>query len=344
MRVLVTGHRGYIGSVTAVVLRNAGCDVVGLDVDLNKGCEFGRVHESFPCFDLDLRDVDFADLLSFDAVVHLAALSDDDSGAIDPGLTASVNHHGAVRFAELCKQAQVSRFVFASSCSVYGRTCSEVADEQSPVQPLTHYAHSKLAAEREIAAFADGAFCPTSLRIGTVYGVSPRIRLDTVVNEFAGSAVALGRIVMRTSGTAWRPFVHVEDVARVILGVLSAPEDAVRGENFNVVPHGGNHRIIDVADSIAECVPHCSRRLPLDVSDRSDYRVDGSKWLEAMPKFTYHWTLRQGLVQLISALRNSGLTPAEWRGCRFRRAHWLRSQMDSGALEADLKTLKSAVA
>lgn len=346
MRVLVTGHRGYIGSVVSNVLKHSRFEVVGLDCDLYGHCDFGRVADDIPSFDIDLREIEFADLLSFDAVVHLAALPEDDEGQIDPDLIEDVNFHATMRLAECCLQAQVPRFVFASTCAVYGRDGDDAVTEETTPQPITTYAKTKLACEEALSGLVrsgsgsgsrSGGWSHVCLRNGTVYGVSPRMRLDTVVNDFVGSAVARGRVDMRTEGRAWRPFVHVEDVARAYAAVLTAPDEAVSGRTFNVVRSDENYRIIDVADAVVEYVGECVRSKPTSVFDKRSYRVDGTKLAEALPKLSMRWTLDQGIRQLRDAFSSNGLTPGLWRSDRFRRMLRLQSLLELGLLDSTLR-------
>jgi nucleoside-diphosphate-sugar epimerase len=343
MRVLVTGHRGYIGSVVAAVLRNAGCDVVGWDSDLYGDCDFGRIRGHVPCFDSDLRDVEFTDLLSFDAVIHLAGLSDSVGADPDPALLNEVNYEATIRLAECCHRAGVDRLVFASSCSVYGRGGAGELDENGAVQPLTRYARSKLAAERDLLVQGDSALTKVVLRLATVYGVSPRLRLDLAVNDFVGSAVTTGRVVLRTAGAAWRPFVHVEDVARTCLAVLTAPDASVRGQVFNVLPCGENYRIVDVADLVCECDPFCTRHVNLHGYDDRNYQADGSKLQGTFPRLALKWTLPLGIRQLFAAFRRAGLTAAEWRSDRYRRAARLQSTLERGELLPNLRRTELGV-
>jgi len=337
MRVLVTGHRGYIGAVVANVLKHSRFDVVGLDCDLYGSCDFGRVNDDVPSFDIDLREIEFADLLSFDAVVHLAALPEDDEGQLDPHLIEEVNYHATVRLAECCLQAQVPRFLFASTCAVYGRDGDEALTEESPVNPITAYAKSKLACEKKLAELVPAGLCPVCLRNGTVYGVSPRMRLDTVVNDFVGSAVARKRVDMRTEGRAWRPLVHVEDVARAYAAVLTAPDETVSGHTFNVVGCDENYRIIDVCDAVVEHVGGTSQSKQSDVFDKRSYRVDGSKLAATFAKLSMRWTLEKGIRQLRNAFSSSGLSPGLWRSDRFRRMLRLQSHMERGLLDSTLR-------
>ena len=337
MRVLVTGHRGYIGAVMASVLQNARFDVVGLDCDLYGACEFGRTRETVPSYDTDLRDIEWTDLLSFDAVVHLAALPEDFDDQIDPQLTEEINLSATIRLAECCKRAQISRFLFASTCAVYGRDESGLIREDGVTHPLSAYAKSKLECERELSRLSSDTFAPVLLRNGTVYGVSPRLRLDTVVNDFVGAAFTNGRIDMQTEGRAWRPLIHVEDVARAYAAVLAAPDKRVAGHTFNVVASKENFRVIDVADMVTELIPHTTRFVPTGAFDRRSYRVDGTKLSDACPKLSMRWTLREGIRQLRDAMNSAGMTPGDWRSGRYRRIARLSSLMERGELDASLR-------
>ena len=343
MRVLVTGHRGYLGSVLCSVLRHARYDVVGLDCDWYHGCDFGRMHQEIPCFETDLRDIDFPDLLSFDAIVHLAALSESASAELAPTVTHEINFEATVRLAELCKQASVPRFVFASTCAVYGRGGPELLDEDSPVNPLTTFAQSKLRCERELAGLADEDFSPVFLRHPTPYGVSPRLRVDTVVNDFVACAVTTGQVVMQTAGCAWRPLAHVEDIARTYAAVLSASDDLVHSQVFNVVRSEENYRVIDIADAVAELVPQCTRLAVRSVFDERSYRAEGAKLQRIFPDLCFKWTLPVGIRQLRSAMLVGGVTPGDWRSDRYRRGLRLRHLMERKILSADLRSLEPAL-
>lgn len=347
MRVLVTGHRGYIGSVVTAVLRHARYDVVGLDCDLYRGCDFGRVREDVPSYDLDLRDVEFTDLLSFDAVVHLAALPNDASSDLDRTTVDEVNDVATIRLAECCKKAGVSRFVFASSCSVYGRDGARPFDERSPADPRTHEGISKLRCERVVARLADQTFSPVSLRHAHVYGISPRLRTDLMVNEFVASAVTTGQVLVRGDARAWHPVVHVEDLARAYAAVLAASPEAVDGQIFNIANVGGTgadeigpagtYRVIDVADTVTELVPHCTRSVRPVVRNDANCRIDASKLQRALPRFSFRWTLPLGIRQLRQAMEGSGLTPADLRSDRYRRTLRLRTLIERGEVDTSLR-------
>lgn len=329
MRVLVTGHRGYIGSVMVGVLRNARYEVVGLDCDFYQGCDFGRVHETIPGYDIDLRDIEFTDLLSFDAVIHLATLPEPANGELNPATVCSINEEATIRLAECCKKAGVSRFLFASSSSVYGRGGSEPPDERHPTVPTTEYASSKRRCERELARLTDHTFTPVFLRNASAYGVSPRLRMDSTVNEFVASAVTCGRVVVSSSnGRTWRSLIHVEDIARAYMAVLAAPDELVRDQVFNVAGPGQNHRVIDIADAVTDLVPQCTRLDTQSAFDEPGYRLDASKLLRTFSKLALRWTLPTGIRQLRNAMDGSGLTPGDLRSDRYRRSLRLKTLIE----------------
>lgn len=337
MRVLVTGHLGYIGSVMTSVLRHAGHDVCGLDTDLFGGCDFGRTREHVPRINMDIRDVHPTDIAGFDAVIHLAALSDDSACDLAPELTRSINLDATVRLAIASKRAGAGLFLFASSCSVYGRDRGRLLIEGDQPNPLSRYARSKLEAEAALGELADETFSPVMLRNATVFGVSPRLRLDLVVNDFVTSAALTGRVGMRSVGTAWRPLVHVADLATAYAGVLAAPRARIHNQVFNVVGDGCNVRVIDLADKVVEQVSHSTRVVLENVVDPRSYRVSGEKLLRALSGNPFSWSLEGGIRQLREAFASAGLSPGDARSDRYRRVLRLKHLMGRGALDPMLR-------
>ncbi len=333
MKVLVTGHRGYIGSVLCQVLMNRGIEVVGLDVDYYRGCAFGRVPEFGSSLCIDIRAIELHHFDGVDAVIHLAGIADDASGDLDPQLTEDINFAGTMRMAEVAKVAGVERFFLASSCSVYGKGALEPLTEKSLVHPLTTYARSKLSCEQTLSALADEYFSPVYLRLGTVYGVSPKLRLDTVVNDFVGAATTTQRITMRTAGLAWRPLIHVEDVARTITGLLSLSSHRIHNRAINIVQRRENYRITQIADAVTDAMPECRWTGAFDVVDTASYSVCGELLAHLLPGFRFHWKLEDGIRQLAAALQGAGVTSAEWRSDRYRRVMRLRSLLERGELD-----------
>jgi nucleoside-diphosphate-sugar epimerase len=335
MRVLVTGHHGYIGSVMVKVLVNAGHTVTGLDTYLYEGCTFGDEGLSVPAIRKDLRDVEPSDFTGFDAVIHLAALSNDPLGCLNESCTYDINHLASVRLAQAAKKAGVPRFLFASSCSLYGAAGDQMLNEEAAFNPVTAYGTSKVLVEADVSLLADDTFSPTYLRNATAYGVSPRLRADIVVNNLVGVACTTGEIVVQSDGTPWRPLVHIEDISRAFLAVLEAPRALVHNQAFNVGSSAENYQIRDVVEIVRSVVPGSTvRYLEGGGPDPRCYRVDCGKLSRTLPGFKTIWDVRRGATELYDAYRRHGLTAAMFS--KFTRINRIQELMAAGRLDGSL--------
>jgi len=338
MKVLVTGHHGYIGSITIPVLEAAGHDVTGLDTLFYEGCDLYAAAAP-RTVERDVRDVEPRHLQGFDAVVHLAALSNDPLGDLDRELTLAINYEATVGVARAAREAGVGRFVFASSCSMYGAAASDrPVDETAPLKPLTAYAESKVRSEEALAELASDDFAPVFMRNATAYGASPRLRVDIVLNNLVGWALTTGAVRILSDGTPWRPLVHVEDIARATAALLEAPEDALRGEAFNIGRDEENYRVSELAEIVQTAVGDCEVEFggSGDPDPRS-YRVDFSKFHECVPDAALSWTAEAGAQELVEAYRAAGMTFEDFDGDRYTRLKRLRKLLDEGLLDTELR-------
>ena len=338
MKVLVTGSRGYIGSVLVPMLLERGHEVVGYDSDLFRACTFGGEVVEVPTVVKDVRDAEPDDIAGCEAVIHLAGLSNDPLGDYDPSLTDAINHVGSMRLAEAAKRAGAGRFLFASSCSNYGAAGQDFLDEDSAFNPVTPYGESKVAVEHALSVMADDAFSPVFIRASTAYGLSPRLRFDLVVNNLTAWAVTTGQVYLKSDGSPWRPIVHVSDICRAYVAALEAPREAVHLRPFNIGTTAENYQIRDIAKIVGEVVPNCEVAFAPDAGpDKRNYRVDCNRIAVEPPGFKPQWTCRRGVEELYQAYVATGLTLEDFEGRRFKRIDHVKMLVDEGRLGADLR-------
>jgi nucleoside-diphosphate-sugar epimerase len=344
MKILVTGHHGYIGSIVGPSLAATGHDVTGLDTFFYQGCDFVPDGVALPSLRMDVRDVTVADLVGYDAIVHLAALSNDPIGELNAELTYEINFQATVALAAKAKEAGVRRFVFASSCSMYGAAeMDDYVTEEAPLRPLTAYAESKVRAEEALAELADDDFAPVYMRNATAYGVSPRLRFDIVLNNLAGWAYTTRRVLIMSDGSPWRPLVHVRDIADATLCVLTAPAELVRNQAFNIGANSENYRVKELAEIVKETFPGCVVEYAADAGpDPRSYRVAFSKLARTFPELRTNWTAAEGAREFLAAFRTVGLTRNAFVGDKYTRLARLKLLAAGGHLGEDLRWLSTA--
>ncbi|MCG8441994.1 MAG: NAD(P)-dependent oxidoreductase, partial [Caulobacterales bacterium] len=348
MKVLLTGHRGYIGAVLTPMLLERGHEVTGLDSDLFSACTFTGELVEVPTILKDSRDVTYEDLTAeqirgFDAVIHLAGLSNDPLGDYKPELTGDINFKASVNLAKLAKEASVPRFAFASSCSNYGAAGDDFLGENSSFNPVTPYGESKVLVEQAVSPMADDAFSPTFLRASTAYGLSPRIRFDLVVNNLTAWAFTTGEVHLKSDGSPWRPIVHVEDIARAYIAVIESERDLIHNEAFNVGTTTENYQIREIAELVRDVVPGSQVGFASDAApDKRNYRVDCNYIARKLHNFKPQWTCRRGIEQLYDAYQNVGLTLDEFEGEKFKRIAHVKKLIREGEIGEDLRRVRPA--
>lgn len=339
MKIFLTGHNGYIGSIMTPVLLNAGHEVVGIDSFYFGDCDLLPAQYTVKEIKKDIRDLTLEDLQGFDAVIHLAALSNDPLGDLKKELTYDINFHASEHLAKIAKEAGVRRFLYSSSCSMYGSSGgSGLVNEQSPLQPLTPYAESKVKSEESIARLADANFSPVFMRNATAYGYSPRLRADIVLNNFVCWGHTTGAIKILSDGTPWRPIVHAEDISYAFLAMLEAPIELVHNQAFNIGSHTENYQVKDLAEIVRQVIPGCKVEYAGDhTPDPRSYRVDFNKFETSLPDFKFRWNAMTGAQYLYERIKEANLTLEQFQGRKYIRLKQIRHLLDTEKLDRDLR-------
>lgn len=338
MRILVTGHKGYIGTVLAPMAMRAGHDIVGLDSDLYRNSSYGSAPAPADEIIKDIRDVEKADLEGIGAIIHLAGLSNDVLGDLNPELTYEINHAASVRLATMAKEVGIGRFVFASSCSNYGAAGDGLQDEDSVLQPVTSYAKSKVMVENDVAALADATFSPVFMRNATAYGVSPRMRFDLVLNNLVAWAHTTGKVLLKSDGSPWRPLVHVEDISRAAIAAVEAPQEVVHNRAFNIGATTENYRMIELAEIVRDTVSGSEIRFAESAApDERTYRVDFHRYRQSFLAEAPVWTAREGARQILDYCKSCALRLDDHEGPRFNRIGQLTALLAAGELDESLR-------
>lgn len=342
MKILLTGHHGYIGSVMGAVLKNDGHQVVGLDSNFFEKCTLENTSDGFESLRKDIRDVQTSDMAGFDTVIHLANLSNDPLGSLNPGLTYEINHRASVRLARIAKESGVQRFIFASSCSMYGAASNdEILTEETPLRPLTPYAISKVRTEEDLDKLADADFSPVNLRNATAYGVSPRLRADIVLNNLVCWAFTTQKIRIMSDGTPWRPLVHIRDITNATLAILTAPREKIHNQAFNIGKNDENYQVRDLAEIVKETIPGCEvEYAPQSAADPRNYRVNFNKLARVFPELRLEWNARLGAQELYQAFMKNGLSMEDFQGRRYVRLKQLEYLIHSQEINQDLRWVK----
>lgn len=339
MRLLLTGNNGYIGTVMASMLRSAGHEVVGLDTDFFADCVLGPAAVQIHQIRKDIRDVDVQDLRKFEAVIHLAALSNDPLGDLQPELTYDINLHATLHLARLAREAGVKRFLYSSSCSIYGASSTDdLLNEEAPLLPVTPYAESKVRAEEELRKLADSDFSPVFLRNATAYGFSPRLRADIVLNNLTAWAFTTKKILIMSDGTSWRPIVHINDISQAFALCLTAPQELIHNQAINVGAITENYQVRELAELIKEILPEATIEYGgSKTPDPRNYRVDFTKLTRLLPEFEPQWTARRGVQQLYKAFQDFGLTLESFQGRKYVRLNQLKHLLATNCLDGQLR-------